>query len=73
MNQLLDLVQTESVGVVEETLDFCLYECSLDDAPDKEEVKAWRDALNQRGGKFVRLATMCQTWLDEEDEHAAAQ
>lgn len=49
MNELLELIQTESVGTVEETLDFFLYECSLDEAPTIEEVKLWRDELDKRG------------------------
>ncbi|MDO4248284.1 MAG: dioxygenase [Neisseria sp.] len=66
MSELLRLMETESPGIVGETLDFWLYECSMDDAPDAEEVARWRDILNARGGKFVRLAGICQTWLDEE-------
>lgn len=66
MNGLLELIKTESVGTVEETLDFCLYECSLDEAPGAEEVETWRDILASRGGKFVRLSALCQKWLDEE-------
>lgn len=66
MNELTDLIQTESTGTVEETLNFFLYECSIDEAPTREEVTQWRDLLNQRGGKFVRLANICQNWLDEE-------
>ena len=30
------------------------------------EVAQWRDILAARGGKFTRLAQICQTWLDEE-------
>ena len=66
MNELTDLIQTESTGTVEETLNFFLYECSIDEAPTHAEVAQWRDLLNQRGGKFVRLANICQNWLDEE-------
>lgn len=66
MQELLDLFRTESPGTVAETLDFWLYECSLDEAPNAEEVTLWRDILAARGGKFSRLATICQTWLDEE-------
>ena len=66
MNELTNLMQTEAPGIVGETLDFCLYECSIEDAPDAEEVAQWRDILKARGGKFVRLADICQTWLDEE-------
>ncbi|MBS5836016.1 MULTISPECIES: hypothetical protein [Neisseriaceae] len=66
MNELLELIQTESIGTVEETLDFFLYECSLDEAPTIEEVKLWRDELDKRGGKFIRLSAICQKWLDEE-------
>ncbi|ATD65071.1 dioxygenase [Neisseria weixii] len=72
MRELIDLIETESVGTVEETLDFLLYECSLDDAPSREEVVQWCDLLNGRGGKFVRLAKICQIWLDEEGENDLA-
>ena len=51
---------------VAETLDFWLYECSIDEAPAAAEVAQWRDILAARGGKFTRLAQICQTWLDEE-------
>lgn len=66
MSELVDLIQTETVGTVEETLDFLLYECSLEDAPQRDEVAQWRDLLSARGGKFIRLAKICQKWLDEE-------
>ncbi|WP_165088717.1 dioxygenase [Neisseria yangbaofengii] len=69
MSELIDLIETESVGTVEETLDFLLYECSLDESPSRKEVAQWRDVLNGRGGKFVRLAKICQIWLDEESEN----
>lgn len=68
MTQILELIQNEPVGVVEETLDFLLYECSIEDAPTAEEVEQWRDILNGRGNKFIRLAAICQTWLDEEQK-----
>lgn len=73
MSELIDLIETESIATVGETLDFLLYECSLDDAPNREEVAQWRDLLNKRGGKFVRLAKICQTWLEEEGSDLAAQ
>ncbi|WP_301673595.1 MULTISPECIES: dioxygenase [Neisseria] len=66
MSKLNRLIQTESVAVIEETLNFLLYECSIDDAPSAEEVAQWRDMLAARGGKFLRLSKICQTWLDEE-------
>ena len=67
MNELTSLMQTEAPGIVGETLDFCLYECSIEDAPDAEEVAQWRDILKVTGvEKFVRLVRYCQTWLDEE-------
>ena len=53
MTQILELIQTEPVGVVEETLDFLLYECSIDDAPTTEEVEQWRDILNSVDRKSV--------------------
>lgn len=66
MSEMIDLLNTESAGIIEETLNFMLYECSIDDAPSAEEVAQWCDILKQRSGKFVRLANLCQTWLDEE-------
>ena len=38
VSELIDLIQTEPAGVVAETLDFLLHECSLDEAPSAEEV-----------------------------------
>ena len=38
MNELTSLMHNEAPGIVGETLDFCLYECSIEDAPDAEEV-----------------------------------
>ena len=66
MSELNRLIQTESVAVIEETLNFLLYECSIDDAPTAEEIAVWRDMLSARGRKFLRLSKICQTWLDEE-------
>lgn len=66
MTELKQLIQTESVPVIEETLDFLLYECSIDDAPTAQEIAVWRDILAARGGKFLRLSKLCRTWLEEE-------
>ena len=66
VSELIDLIQTESAGVVAETLDFLLHECSLDEAPSAEEVAQWRDLLTERGGKFLKIADTCQAWLNQE-------
>lgn len=66
MSELNRLIQTESVAVIEETLNFLLYECNIDDAPSAEEIAVWRDMLAARGGKFLRLSKLCRTWLEEE-------
>ena len=68
MSQILELIQNDAIGVVVETRDFLLFECCIDDAPTTEEVEQWRDILNGRGNKFIRLAAICQTWLDEEQK-----
>lgn len=65
MSELLHLMQSESYGEVQETLQFFLDECSLDEVPSHEEIAQWRDALQQRGGKFSTLAQQCQQYLDE--------
>ena len=55
MNELTSLMQTEPPGIVGETLDFCLYECSIEDAPDAEEVAQWRDILKGAGWEICPL------------------
>ncbi|MCG7657815.1 dioxygenase [Wielerella bovis] len=64
-NELINLFQTENYGEVQETLQFFLEECSLDEIPSREEISQWRDILQQRGGKFSALAQQCQHYLDE--------
>ena len=66
MQAITDLLQTESIGICAETLDFWLYECAIDEAPDIPTVCVWQASLASRGGAFTRLADVCQTWLDEE-------
>ncbi|MDO4998132.1 MAG: dioxygenase [Neisseria sp.] len=66
MNEIEQLLQTESAGIIQETLDFMLYECSLDEAPSAEEVQQWQHILQNRGSKFQKLVQMCQKWLNEE-------
>lgn len=66
MQEINELIQTETPAIVGETLDFMLYECSLDEAPAAEDVARWRDILRTRSGKFLHLADLCQTWLDGE-------
>ncbi len=65
MDDLNKLMHTESAGTVQAVLDFWLNECALDQAPTAAEVGIWRDLLQQRGGAFIRLAQLCQSWLDE--------
>jgi len=65
MTELAQLIQTDSYGEVQETLQFLLEECSLDQAPDREEIAQWRDILATRGGKFQALAQQCQQFLNE--------
>lgn len=65
MDNITQLFHSDSVGVCAEVLDFWLYECSLDEAPDAAQVSTWRNVFRQRGGAFRRLADTCQQWLDE--------
>ena len=65
MTELAQLIQTDSYGEVQETLQFLLEECSLDQAPSREEIAQWRDILATRGGKFQALAQQCQQFLNE--------
>lgn len=65
MTELTQLIQTDSYGEVQETLQFLLEECSLDQAPNREEIAQWRDILAMRGGKFQALALQCQQFLNE--------
>ena len=66
MNSELTLsMQTESFGDIQETLHFLLEECSMDEAPSIEEIRQWQQILQQRGGKFVRLAEQCRRFAEE--------
>ncbi|MDO4878124.1 MAG: dioxygenase [Neisseria sp.] len=65
MSALNELIQTESPALIRETLDFLLYECSIDDAPSAEEVAQWRDILQNRGRQFRPSADICTQWLAE--------
>ena len=53
MNEVTHLFKTEAAGTCAEVLDFWLYECSLDEAPDAAQVAAWRDVFQARGGAFA--------------------
>lgn len=68
MQAVTELLHTETVGVCAETLDFWLYECALDAAPDMATVCAWQTVLAARGGAFARLAGQCTRWLAEESD-----
>lgn len=65
MSELLDFFRTENVGMVAETLDFWLNECSLGEAPTTQEVAQWQSVFAARGGRFGRLAEQCEQWLVE--------
>lgn len=74
MIEIRELLANESAGTVKETLDFMLYECSLDEAPNEKEVREWLDILHARGGKFAACSALCRRWLEEsEDGQHAAQ
>ena len=62
---LIAACRDEAAGTVAEILQFFLEECELEQAPDAATVLQCRDILSARGGKFQRLAQMCQDWLDE--------
>ncbi len=62
-NELLEICRSESVGAVNELLEFFLYECELDHAPSYQDVRDCRDILRNRGGRFERLAKVCEEWL----------
>ena len=66
MQHITELIRSETPAAVRETLEFMLYECSLDQAPDAADVGQWRGILTQRGGKFLPLAQMCADCLAEE-------
>ena len=66
--ELLEIFQTDSFGEIQETIQFWLEECSLDQAPTATEVAQWLDILDKRGGKFVQLAKICQDYLHKLDK-----
>lgn len=63
--ELNDLLQHESPAEVAEILQLLLDECTSDSAPNAQEVQQWQSILQQRGGKFIKLAQMCQNYLNE--------
>ena len=63
-DDLIEACRDEAAGTVAEILSFFLEECELDQAPDAATVAQCRDILAARGGKFQRLAQMCQDSLD---------
>ena len=63
---LLQTCKEESAGTVAEILAFFLDECEIEQAPNPITVTECRDILKKRGGKFERLANLCQQWLDDE-------
>ncbi len=62
-NELLDICRNESVGAVGELLEFFLYECDIEQAPNYQEVRMCRDILRHRAGRFERLSKICEEWL----------
>ncbi|MDO4696016.1 MAG: dioxygenase [Neisseria sp.] len=74
MIEIRELIKTENAGTVKEALDFMLYECSLDEAPDVGEVCEWLNILHARGSKFSACSALCRQWLEEsEAEQNVAQ
>ena len=65
MTELAQLIQTAGYGEVQETLQFLLEECSLDQAPDREDAGFKLAMSATRGGKFQALAQQCQQFLNE--------
>lgn len=63
--ELIEFIQNEPYADVQETLNFLLEECSIDDLPTDDEIVLWIDILQQRGGKFTKLAGACQAFLQE--------
>lgn len=64
-DELITACQTESAGSIAEILSFFLDECESEQAPTAEVVQTCRDILAARGGKFERLAQLCQQALEE--------
>lgn len=66
MQAITEFFQIAPVGECMPILDFWLYECSIEDAPDRNTVQQWQQLFLQRSGKFNRLADLCLQWLNEE-------
>ena len=67
MDAITELIRSAEPAEVRETLEFMLHECSIDQAPTREDAAQWQDILQQRGGKFLPLAQMCRDWLAENE------
>lgn len=61
--ELTQMLAHDAYGGIQETLLFFLEECSLDEAPSDDEIRHWQHILEQRGGKFLKLAALCADHL----------
>lgn len=64
-SELNAMMQHDAYADVQETLLFLLEECSLDEAPSLAEVAQWQAIFNQRGGKFQKLAHLCEQFIQK--------
>lgn len=66
--KLNHFIETESHSDIQETLQFLLHECTLDEAPSIAEVTHWQHLLLMRGNKFLTLAALCQDYINEQQQ-----
>jgi len=63
IDNALDICWNGKPDEVAFLVEFMLWECSLDQAPERAEVIEWEKVLHKRGGKFERYAKLCHDWL----------
>lgn len=68
--EIREICRSGNAEEVRSIVNFMLWECEIEQGPSIEEVGAWHSLLSERGGKFEKIAIICQEWLAEEAANA---
>lgn len=68
--EIREICRNGNAEEVRSVVNFMLWECEIEQGPSIDEVSVWHSLLNERGGKFVKVAVICQEWLAEEAKGA---
>lgn len=63
--EIREICRSGNAEEVRSIVNFMLWECEIEQGPSADEVNTWQTLLNERGGKFIKIAIICQEWLEE--------